>query len=157
MNRMVPVKPLRFQEMVQIAQHPCCRPPDEAVTIRHRIKRPPAGTIGKFCRPDLVIGTVHEKRERHLENFRHFIRIGMYHERWRHDGNNGRDPIPAAGTVFGQRSQNVDMTAVDTDFLFHFSQCRFDTGTVGQIDTSARKADLPRMIMHMQGTLCQHQ
>ena len=73
------------------------------------------------------------------ENFRNLIRIGMYRKRWRHNRNHRRDPIPAAGTIFRQGSQNIDMTAIDADFLFHFTQRRFDTGTVGQIDPSARE------------------
>src|SRR5690625_1726208 len=62
----------------------------------------------------------------------------------------------ARGDVFVKRAENTHLGRRQPDLLLCLAKRRMAGGSVGRIDTAARKRDLAGMIAQMAGTARQH-
>ncbi|CAM2158187.1 hypothetical protein PT2222_40185 [Paraburkholderia tropica] len=153
------------QETIEVAQHARRRAPDEMraahatyiaglhalLRIRHREET----ALAAFPAPDahFVVRGVHQIAERHLEDARHFERVGRERERLVHEAHHGRDAKTRAREVVRQRPQHLDARRIEIDLFVRLAQRGGDRRGVGRLAAAAGEADLTCVIAEIVGAL----
>ncbi len=123
------------------------------IPIGHGVIIPQLTTI--VNRVSLVIGRIEQERQRHFEYFGNLEFIEAQIERRSDQSNNGSDLETGTGAVFGQVTDDLDMTSGEADFFGRFPKSGFSGRSIAFFATPTWKADLSRVVLQVCGALGQ--